>query len=200
MGMPIAVRPAVVRRIFLVRFRLRAVLPSRMFANTYSQVGAGHAGDAGQRRLDTEFADLQDALGIDARLSGEMEHLFIACAFAFRNHARAQPPGQRMKPEDGLRKHVNGCCEIVSSAYMTDLVHKDCFEGAHRSDGRRFRTARSELVERCGRCQAPAILGKKDALAQCLWRVWLRGGGAPTKSRGDCRQNCLYDMRVIGNA
>src|ERR1700722_5323405 len=51
-------------------------------SNAFFEVGASDCRDAGQGRTDAEFADSQDALGVDVAVAAEFKDLFVAGAFA----------------------------------------------------------------------------------------------------------------------
>ena len=72
-----------------------------------------------ERRLDIEFANVQDSFGVDLGLAALPQHFFVAGAFAFFDQARADPPDQRMKPENAFDHHVNRRSQVVAAAYVT---------------------------------------------------------------------------------
>src|SRR6185312_4270563 len=69
---------------------------------------------ADQRRFSIELADAQYAFCIDARLVHLTEHGFVACTLTFFDEPRADPPHQRMEPEDPFDSHVDRGQQVVS--------------------------------------------------------------------------------------
>src|SRR5580704_14173554 len=93
--------------------------------NALLQICARDSGKAGQRRFHTEFAGLQNTLGIDASLAARCQDSFVARAFTLFHQARSQPPNQRVKPEDRLNQHVYRRYQIVSTTYVAKLVREN---------------------------------------------------------------------------
>jgi hypothetical protein len=71
------------------------------------------------------LANHEDALGINIRSAAEAHYLFIACPLPLVDEPRADPPCQRMEPEDGLHSHVDGRGQVVLAADMAELVRKN---------------------------------------------------------------------------
>src|SRR4029077_6417134 len=79
-------------------------------------------GDADERRLDIVFADTEDGIGIVARTAALRDDRFIAGEFTLFEQSRADPPDQRVEPEDRFDKHVDRSKEVVAAADMPELV------------------------------------------------------------------------------
>ena len=94
----------------------------------FLEVGAGDAGDAGERGLDAELADSEDALGVGLGAVAEEEDFFVAGTFALLDELGFDPPHQWVEPEDGLDEHVEEGGEVVAAADVGGLVGEDGFE------------------------------------------------------------------------
>ena len=92
------------------------------------EIGASDARDADQGRTETEFTDFQNAFGVDVTITAEFEHFFIAGALALVDEARAEPPDERIEPEDRFDQHVQCGVEIVTAADMPDLMRENRFQ------------------------------------------------------------------------
>ena len=97
------------------------------FLDARFEIGAAHSGGADQRRFQIELADVQDSFGIDVRVCLP-QNVLVAGALALFNEAGADPPDQRMKPEDGFHHHVDGGGEIVAAADVAELVGNHGFQ------------------------------------------------------------------------
>jgi hypothetical protein len=61
-------------------------------------------------------------------MAPEFDHGFIARPFALGNKLRANPPDERMKPEDRLDKHVQGRCKVIATPHVAEFVRDHGFE------------------------------------------------------------------------
>ena len=95
--------------------------------DSFLQLSAGDTGGASYGRCQVKLADLQDAFGVDLRLAAHPQYPFVAGALAFFFQSRAQPPHERMEPEDGFHSRVNGCKQVVAAADVAQLVRQDRF-------------------------------------------------------------------------
>src|ERR1700689_545640 len=93
--------------------------------NAVLQIGPSYARDAGQRRSDVEFADIEDAFGVAFGIAGGKEHGFVAGALAFIDETLADPPDQRMEPEDGFDGPVDGSGRVVAAADVAEPMGED---------------------------------------------------------------------------
>src|SRR5690348_3413753 len=96
--------------------------------DTPLQVSARDARGTCQWGFNIKFADLEDGFGVVARMFAKREDGFIAGAFAFCDEPSADPPDDRMEPEDGFDEHVKGGREIVAAANVSEFVGEDGFE------------------------------------------------------------------------
>jgi hypothetical protein len=88
-------------------------------------VRAGDARHAGQRRFHVQTTDVENALRVIARLESQPQHRFVARALALVYQPRADPPHERMEPEEGLDDHVDGGGEVVAARGVADFVRDD---------------------------------------------------------------------------
>ena len=96
------------------------------------EVRARHAGHVPDWGFEIELAGLEDALGVELRLAAAEQHVFIAGALTFFHQPRANPPDQRMKPEERLHQCLNTREQIVVSSDVTQLVRQNGFDLAVR--------------------------------------------------------------------
>jgi hypothetical protein len=92
------------------------------------QIGAGHAGCARQRRFQTETADARDPLGIVHGIAAAIQHFLVARTFALVDKTRADPPHERVEPEERLDDHVDRGGQVVAPANVAELVSQDRVE------------------------------------------------------------------------
>ena len=66
----------------------------------------------------------QDALGVHPRLVAQTHDRFVARALALVDQARADPPHQRMEPEQRFDRHVDRRGEVVAPPHVRELVRE----------------------------------------------------------------------------
>src|SRR5213078_3160391 len=86
------------------------------------EVRAGDTRDARDRRFEVQLAGFEDALGVSFGRVAQSEDFLVAGALALVEQAGADPPDQRMEPEDRFGSHVQRGPEIVTAADVAVLV------------------------------------------------------------------------------
>ena len=73
------------------------------------------------------LADMEDGFRVSFRFVNPVENLFVTRSLALLLHAPANPPHNRVKPEQTLDEHVKRGSEIVSAGDVRRLVQQDRF-------------------------------------------------------------------------
>jgi len=93
--------------------------------DSFSDIGAADSRHAGKRRFDVPFAHDQDSLRVCLWFSKETQHFFIASALPLIDQPGADPPDERMKPEERLHEHMYGGGDIVATPGVTHFMSND---------------------------------------------------------------------------
>src|SRR6185312_10299195 len=96
--------------------------------DTCFEVRSGHSRYTRQGRLQIQIADSENAFRIILRRIPETDYFFVAGSFALCDQPRAQPPDNRIKPEQGFDGHVHRSSQIVATPNVTELMRKNGFE------------------------------------------------------------------------
>ena len=89
------------------------------------RIGSGDTSHAHERRVDIELTHGEDALGVHPRVAAQPDDVGVAGALALVDEPRADPPHQRVKPEQRLDDHVHRRGEIVATANVHDFVREN---------------------------------------------------------------------------
>ena len=92
---------------------------------TLAQIAARGGGDGSRSRRHAEATRTQDRLGVDALLVALVDDSFVARRLALAQQVRAEPPHQRMEPEQHFDAAMNRGGQVVAAANVTGLVRED---------------------------------------------------------------------------
>ena len=85
-------------------------------------VGAADTCDAHQRRFHIAPTNADDAFGVGNRCCRFGDDMLIAGLLTGGDETRADPPHQRVEPEDRFDQHVDHRGEVVATPHVADLV------------------------------------------------------------------------------
>src|SRR5947207_12601969 len=89
------------------------------------QIRSGHAGDTRTRRLEVQAARRENRPGVQLRFAAGLRHVLVARALALVDEPRADPPDDRMEPEQRLHGRLDRGDEVVAASHVRDLVRQD---------------------------------------------------------------------------
>ena len=87
---------------------------------------ARYSGHTGQRRFNRPLANLNEGFGIKIGRVAPADNVFVARVFSFLNQPSADPPHQRVEPENRFDDHVDRHQKIVAAPHMAQLVRENC--------------------------------------------------------------------------
>jgi hypothetical protein len=76
----------------------------------------------------SDLARFQNAFGIDSGTLTPSQHPFVARPLALVDEARANPPHERVKPEQRRDNELDRRQQIVATDDVTDLMRDDRFD------------------------------------------------------------------------
>src|SRR5579862_335670 len=96
--------------------------------NPSLEISARNSGHACQPRSHTEFAGFENALGVDLRFTSKSQYFFITSTFTLVQQPPAQPPNQRMKPENSFHHHVQRGSQIIAAPHVPNFVSENSIQ------------------------------------------------------------------------